>query len=401
MTRRYPMLIVLALIAAASAILPAQGPPADIILTNGKIVTVDERFSIAQAVAIQGDRIVRRRHRPGDRTARRARHAPHRSARPRGDSRPHRQPHAPGARRHARGSGRCGWDGVGSRKQALDLLRARVKTTPAGEWIYTLGGWAVDQFADDTPAADARRARSRRASQPRAAAGVLLRRLSEQPRAGGAGHRRTTPRVGRAGCLRPADRRHRAKPASGAGRRGCRWRPGEQLEASTRQMIRDLNKAGLTAFGSAGCEADILPIFRRLAEQRAAQRARVLHHRAAPAARSRSAICCCRGSGMKLFQGDSDIDHVAYGEERLRPAARPDVHPDARTRSPSSWRSGAASSPRLRRRGLPLHVHANLTDTIDAFLDQIEAVQPRASDQRTCAGRWRTSTSSTRRSCSG
>jgi predicted amidohydrolase YtcJ len=30
----------------------------DLILTNGKIITVDERFSIAQAVAIRGDRVV-------------------------------------------------------------------------------------------------------------------------------------------------------------------------------------------------------------------------------------------------------------------------------------------------------------------------------------------------------
>src|SRR5262245_20193208 len=38
--------------------LQAQQPPADIILTNGKIITVDARFSIAQAVAVRGDRIV-------------------------------------------------------------------------------------------------------------------------------------------------------------------------------------------------------------------------------------------------------------------------------------------------------------------------------------------------------
>ena len=36
---------------------PAQ-PVADVILSNGKIITVDARFSIAQAVAIQGERIL-------------------------------------------------------------------------------------------------------------------------------------------------------------------------------------------------------------------------------------------------------------------------------------------------------------------------------------------------------
>jgi hypothetical protein len=36
----------------------AAGPIADLILTNGKIVTVDERFTIAEGLAIRGDRIV-------------------------------------------------------------------------------------------------------------------------------------------------------------------------------------------------------------------------------------------------------------------------------------------------------------------------------------------------------
>ena len=45
--------------AAAWAVsLAAQQAAPDLVLTNGKIITVDDRFSIAQAVAIQGERIV-------------------------------------------------------------------------------------------------------------------------------------------------------------------------------------------------------------------------------------------------------------------------------------------------------------------------------------------------------
>ena len=44
--------------AAASSILHAQRPAPDLILSNGKIITVDEKFTIAQAVAIRGDRVV-------------------------------------------------------------------------------------------------------------------------------------------------------------------------------------------------------------------------------------------------------------------------------------------------------------------------------------------------------
>jgi len=36
----------------------AQAQPADTILVNGKIVTVDDRFSIAESLAIRGTRIV-------------------------------------------------------------------------------------------------------------------------------------------------------------------------------------------------------------------------------------------------------------------------------------------------------------------------------------------------------
>src|ERR1700694_247997 len=45
-------------VVVAAAVGHAQPPAADLILSNGKIITVDERFSIAQAVAIRGNRIV-------------------------------------------------------------------------------------------------------------------------------------------------------------------------------------------------------------------------------------------------------------------------------------------------------------------------------------------------------
>ena len=49
---------VVVLLAGASMAVSTQQPPADLILSNGKIITVDETFSIAQAVAVRGDRIV-------------------------------------------------------------------------------------------------------------------------------------------------------------------------------------------------------------------------------------------------------------------------------------------------------------------------------------------------------
>ena len=50
-------LLVGAIVGASFAVHGQQSPP-DTILTNGKIITVDETFSIAQAVAVRGSRIV-------------------------------------------------------------------------------------------------------------------------------------------------------------------------------------------------------------------------------------------------------------------------------------------------------------------------------------------------------
>ena len=118
------------------------------LLVNGKIITVDERFTIAQALGVRGDRIaavgtnaeVSRLAGPATRRIDLGGKAV-----------------IPGLIDNHMHLLRAGttwqWevrlDGVGSRARALELLRARARTTPPGEWIYTLGGWALEQFADD------------------------------------------------------------------------------------------------------------------------------------------------------------------------------------------------------------------------------------------------------------
>jgi len=50
--------VVLAAVAIACGEPAWAQAPADIVLLNGKIVTVDDRFMIAEALAIKGERIV-------------------------------------------------------------------------------------------------------------------------------------------------------------------------------------------------------------------------------------------------------------------------------------------------------------------------------------------------------
>ena len=50
--------VVVGLFVLGLSFLHAQQPQVDLILSNGKIVTVDERFTIAPAVAVAGDRLI-------------------------------------------------------------------------------------------------------------------------------------------------------------------------------------------------------------------------------------------------------------------------------------------------------------------------------------------------------
>ena len=56
--RQLAWMLLAGLLVVTSGSLAAQQASPDMILNNGKIITVDDRFSIAQAIAIRGDRIV-------------------------------------------------------------------------------------------------------------------------------------------------------------------------------------------------------------------------------------------------------------------------------------------------------------------------------------------------------
>ena len=76
---------------------------------------------------------------------------------------------------------------------------------------------------------------------------------------------------------------------------------------------------------------------------------------------------------MKMRQGDAFIDHVAYGEGLYGPLHDP-MFLKASTPAAADLAQWRRMATEIAKAGLPLHVHANLTGTLDAFLDQIEGV---------------------------
>jgi predicted amidohydrolase YtcJ len=369
---RWTSLISLIAVAGAVSLVIAQSPPADIIIANGKIITVDDRFTIAQAVAVRGDRIVavgsdgEIAKLAGPQTRRidlRGRAV------------------IPGLIDNHMHLLRAGttwqwevrWDGVGTRAAALEKLRARAKTAAPGEWIYNLGGWAIEQFADDSKPFTREELDKAVPDHPvflqasyyeaylnsRALQQMKIDEKSPDWAVRDA-QGQPTGRITEAGFRGLVGRLPTASPAD--------------VEKSTLGMIQDLNRAGLTTFGVAGCDADLIDTYRKWAA----------------AGKLNVRTFCIDGVGVgnspeqveralpriaeiKLFQGNNWVDKIFYGESVYGPLHDPMFirKSDPKPEQLALWRKIATEIAKNR---LPLHVHANLTDTIDGFLDQIEAI---------------------------
>jgi len=375
MTRR-----LLVALCGLTAILRAQQQAPDVVLSNGKIITVDERFSIAQAVAIRGDRVVAV-----------------------GTNAEIAQLSGPNTRRiDLRGRAvipglidnhmhllRAGatwtrelrWDGVASRKQAMDMLRARAKAAGPGEWVYNMGGWAHQQFADDpkpltreeldavapdnpvalqesyyqfflnTRALQAFGIAANAPDPPEFIKGSIKRDAAGKP---------TGVIQGDIAATRPVQARlPKAAP--------------EQLEASSLAMVKDMNRAGLTTFGVPGCNADVLEIFQKWKATRELNVRIFCIDGAAAGTPEQVDRALPQIAKMKLFQGDDYIDNIFFGESVYQPLHDPmfALKSNYPADQLAQWKRMAME---IAKDGLPLHVHAELHDTIDAFLDQIEAV---------------------------
>jgi len=149
--------------------------------------------------------------------------------------------------------------------------------------------------------------------------------------------------------------------------------PPEELEASATALVKDMNRAGLTSFGVAGCNEDVLDIFKKWKEESRLNVRTFCIGGAAAGTPEQVDRSLQQIAKMKLFQGDDYIDNVFFGESVYGPlhdpmfATKSNPPPDQL----AQWRRMAMG---IAQAGLPLHVHTELHNTIDAFLDQVEAV---------------------------
>tara|TARA_B110000008_G_scaffold279002_1_gene324500 strand:+ start:79 stop:1773 length:1695 start_codon:yes stop_codon:yes gene_type:complete len=124
----------------------AQQVP-DQIYTNGKIITVDDYFSIQQAVAVKGERIIAVGNNDAitslaDAQTQRIDLAGKTMIPGLIDN----HNHVVRATEYWPNDPRL--DGVTTRSKALKILRNKSKTLPKGAWLMSLGGWQESQFID-------------------------------------------------------------------------------------------------------------------------------------------------------------------------------------------------------------------------------------------------------------
>lgn len=148
-TRRYrAATLMLALLLGGCSASEQDTGPADRILLNGRILTVDADFSVAEALAIRGDRIMA----VGSAEDISVLQGPQTSIIDLAG-----RTVVPGlidnhnhfVRATSQWFRDVRWDEVDNRARALAMLRERAAQLPAGEWVVVLGGWVPEQFRDD------------------------------------------------------------------------------------------------------------------------------------------------------------------------------------------------------------------------------------------------------------
>jgi len=145
---RQPALFFFVFLFAFNVTASAAKTAADLILVNGKIITVDNEFSIAEAVAVKDDRIVAVGRTadvigPGNKNSRVVDLKGATVIPGLIDN------HLHAIRASEYWSNEARLDGIASRSQALEKLQKKSATLAPGDWLFTLGGWNEKQFSDD------------------------------------------------------------------------------------------------------------------------------------------------------------------------------------------------------------------------------------------------------------
>jgi predicted amidohydrolase YtcJ len=350
---------------------------ADTILVNGKIVTVDARFSQAQAVAVKGQRIlavgknadVLEHQGPGTKVI---------------DLRTRMvipgliDNHAHFIRAPEHDELRL--DGVTSRKQALAMLAQRVRSAQPGEWIVTLGGWSEDQFTDEPRGFPLQELDRIAPDNPVVLQAVYIRSYLNSTALKAAGIDATTPDP-RGGAIEKDAAGAPTGVVSGAG--GVAFVAAkiplpdkEQWLANVRKYVTGLNAMGLTAWydaGGRGVDSRHYDAYRTLAERGELNARAFWTTIRQPATPEQVDKVLAEIQQATPFQGSDYFENIGWGETVYGPATTQLLRGDFAVK-PEDMRQVRRIVQTIAEGGMFLNAHVEMENAIDAYLTEMEAV---------------------------
>ena len=362
-------------VVAAPAVTHAQVP--DTVFVNGKIITVDDRFSIAQALAIRGGRIAKvgtsteidalkgtstrvidlngRTVIPGliDNHAHWVRAAEHDELR---------------------------FDGVTSRQRAIEMLAQRVRTTPAGEWIVVLGGWSEEQFTDEPKGFPLEELDRIAPNNPVVLQAVYNHSYLNSVALVAAKIDAGTPdpqggKIEKDAAGKPTGL---VRGAGGVAFVAARvpLQTQETWLANTRKLVAYLNSLGITAWldaGGRGMGAKHYEPYRYLADRGELDVRLFWTAIRQPATPAQVDAVIGELRELKPFQGNDYFDNVGWGESVFAPVTTQLLRAASNTK-PEDLAQMRRLLLALAERGLYVNSHVEMHAAIDAFLDVYESL---------------------------
>ncbi len=352
-----------------------QAGAVDTILLNGKIVTVDDRFTIAQALAIRNQRIVATGSNADIRKLADANtkviDAKGRTVIP---GLIDNHSHWIRAAEHDE----LRFDGVTSRKQALAMLTERVRTARPGEWVSVLGGWSEEQFTDEPRGFPLAELDKLAPDTPLAVQSIYNHTYLNTAGLRAAKIDENTPNPPNGTIEKDANGKLTGV-VRGAG--GVAFVAGKvpKLEAearmlNVRKLATYLNSLGLTAWGDAGgrgMSAGHYAPYRELADKGELTVRVFWTTIRQPATPEQVDKVLAEVATIKPFQGNDLMDHIGWGESVYAPITTQLLRVQKEV-DPEGIRQMQRIAGALAARGIYLNSHVEMNGPIEQFVAAYE-----------------------------
>jgi predicted amidohydrolase YtcJ len=368
-------LLVLAMLSLSAA---AQGAgTADTILINGKIATVDDRFTMAQALAIKDRRVIAtgsndavRKHAgastkvidlkgrtvvPGliDNHSHWIRAAEHDELR---------------------------FDGVTTRAQAVKMLAERLATKKPGEWVVVLGGWSEEQFTDEVRGFPLAELDAMAPNNPVVLQSIYRHSYLNSTALKMAKIDDSTPNPPGGTIEKDASGKITGvvRGAGGVAFVAAKV-PHKDRDAwleNTRKLATYLNSLGITAWGDAGGRgmgAKHYEPYQYLADKDELNVRVFWTTIRQPRTVPEVDAVMKEIPSLKPFQGNDYFNHIGWGETVFSPLTTQLLAPGGNTK-PEDLAQMMRIVRALAEKGIYLNSHVEMVNVIDAFLDQYEAM---------------------------